>query len=141
MTTPTPPEVTQEHMPRKTGASTIRTAVSDDCDYFKHKYTGQSYPFQAKQNELHPMIYDFFVMIDTDKTGELSTDNLEEAADIIRIAKTAKTNNAAELNYKHMSPAVAEVLSQWDADNSGSVGISELIMAAEAQKKMAKENR
>merc|ERR1711904_495017 len=42
---------------------------------------------------------------------------------------------------KHMPEAVSKVLATWDADKSGSVGVSELVMAAEAQKKMSEENR
>merc|ERR1719160_2017997 len=82
------------------------------------------------------MLYDFLLLMDMDRSGEISAQDLDEAADIIRIAKKAKSNNSAELNYKHMPPAVAEVLSTWDADKSGSVGVSELIMAAEAMKKL-----
>merc|ERR1719265_1074141 len=87
------------------------------------------------------MLWDFMELIDFDNTGELSAENLDEAADIIKIAASAKHNNTAELNYKHMPEAVSTVLSQWDKDKSGSVGILELMMAAEAQKKMKDENR
>merc|ERR1719420_1757147 len=73
--------------------------------------------------------------------GELGATEIDEAADIIRIAKKAKEGNSAELNYKHLPEAVADVLGGWDADKSGSVGVSELVMAAEAQKKMNEENR
>jgi hypothetical protein len=87
------------------------------------------------------MIFDFFSVIDADGEGELSAEELDEAADIIRIAKKAKSNNSAELSYKHMPKVVSEVLAAWDADRSGSVSVSELVSAAEAQLRMADENR
>ena len=120
--------------------TTIGTA-HDDADYFLKKYKGQNYGYAEKKLSLEPMIYDFFEIIDFDKTGVLSVENIDEAADMVLIAAKAKHDNTAELNYKHMPAAVADVLSGWDADHSGSVGISELIMAAEAQKKMKDENR
>merc|ERR1719331_723051 len=87
------------------------------------------------------MLFDFLAVIDTARNGELSAEKVDEAADIIRIAKRGKEGNLADLNYKHLPEAVAKVLAGWDADKSGSVGVSELVMAAEAQRKMSEENR
>merc|ERR1719160_567054 len=81
------------------------------------------------------MLYDFLLLIDMDRSGEISAKDLDEAADIIRIAKKAKSNNSAELNYKHMPKVVSEVLAAWDVDHSGSVSVSELVTAAEAQQR------
>jgi hypothetical protein len=61
--------------------------------------------------------------------------------DIIKTTKKDKDTNCAELHYKHLPEAVKDVLQTWDADKSGSVGVSELVMAGEAQKKMKEENR
>lgn len=110
-------------------------------DYFLKQYKGRNLHYKANKDKYDPMLYDFMEIIDFDRTGLLSAENLDEAADVIRISATAKANNTAELNYKHMPAAVSRVLEQWDADKSGTVGISELIMAAEAQKKMKDENR
>lgn len=112
-----------------------------DEDYFLTAYAGESIKLKEKSKDLGSMITDFLLMIDTNHSGELSAAELDEAADIIRLAKKGKDNNSAELNYKHMPKSVADVLSQWDADKSGSVGISELVAAADAQKKMKDENR
>merc|ERR1719326_2443576 len=99
------------------------------------------YAAQEHEQKLTPMLFDFLAVIDTASNGELSAEEIDEAADIIRIAKKAKEGNSAELNYKHLPEAVSKVLSHWDVDKSGSVGVSELVMAAEAQKKMSDENR
>ena len=122
-----------------------RAKVEADADYFVNTYKGQVLKYAEQQSDpskaLAPMLFDFLAVIDTAKNGELSVEEIEEGADIIRIAKTAKQGNSAELNYKHLPEVIAGVLAGWDADKSGSVGVSELVMAAEAQKKMNEENR
>jgi hypothetical protein len=121
--------------------------VESDDDYFINTYKGGTFKYiswpasKGNQGCLPPMIFDFFSVIDTDGEGELSAEELDEAADIIRIAKKAKSDNSAELNYKHMPKVVSEVLSAWDVDRSGSVSVSELVSAAEAQLRMSDENR
>jgi Ca2+-binding EF-hand superfamily protein len=44
------------------------------------------------------------------------------------------------LRYTHFPPKVQEVLATWDDDNSGSVSVSELMVAAKAQERMNQEN-
>jgi hypothetical protein len=120
-----------------------RARVEADDDYFINTYgdTSINYAEQGQKGELEPILFDFLAVVDTAKNGKLSAAEIDEAADIIRISKKAKAGNSAELNYKHLPDAVAKVLAPWDADKSGSVGVSELVMAAEAQKKMSEENR
>jgi hypothetical protein len=120
-----------------------RARVEADDDYFINTYgdTSINYAEQGQKGELEPILFDFLAVVDTANNGKLSAAEIDEAADIIRISKKAKAGNSAELNYKHLPDAVAKVLAPWDADKSGSVGVSELVMAAEAQKKMSEENR
>lgn len=128
-------------------AKATRLKVESDDDYFVNQYKGSIFNYiswpasRGHQGCLPPMIFDFFSIIDQGGDGELSAEELDEAADIIRIAKKAKSNNSAELNYKHMPKVVAEVLAGWDADRSGSVSVSELVSAAEAQRRLSDENR
>jgi len=110
-------------------------------DYFISTYKGQDFNYAESGSGTSQMLLDFTAMIDSDKDGKITAADVEEAWDIVRIAKKGKESNSAELNYKHQPKAVADVLKQWDADQSGSVGVSELVMAGEAQKKMASENR
>lgn len=124
-----------------------RAKVESDDDYFINAYKGCIFNYiswpasRGNQGCLPPMIFDFFSVIDSDGGGQLSAEELDEAADIIRIAKKAKLNNSGELNYKHMPKVVSEVLAAWDVDHSGSVSVSELVVAAEAQQRMSDENR
>ena len=111
-----------------------RARVEADDDYFINTYgdTSINYAEQGQKGELEPMLFDFLAVVDTANNGMLGAAEIDEAADIIRISKKAKAGNSAELNYKHRPEAVAKVLAPWDADDSGSVGVSELVMAAEA---------
>eukprot|EP00746_Dinoflagellata_sp_MGD_P129082 gnl/MRDRNA2_/MRDRNA2_63335_c0_seq1.p1 gnl/MRDRNA2_/MRDRNA2_63335_c0~~gnl/MRDRNA2_/MRDRNA2_63335_c0_seq1.p1 ORF type:complete len:300 (+),score=74.23 gnl/MRDRNA2_/MRDRNA2_63335_c0_seq1:106-1005(+) len=120
-----------------------RAKVDADEDYFLNMYKGTVFKYgeEGQAGQLAPMLFDFLAVIDTANNGELSAEEIDEAADIIRIAKKGKEGNSADLNYKHLPEAVAKVLAGWDADKSGTVGVSELVMAAEAQKKMSEENR
>eukprot|EP00746_Dinoflagellata_sp_MGD_P014138 gnl/MRDRNA2_/MRDRNA2_130838_c0_seq1.p1 gnl/MRDRNA2_/MRDRNA2_130838_c0~~gnl/MRDRNA2_/MRDRNA2_130838_c0_seq1.p1 ORF type:complete len:342 (-),score=55.78 gnl/MRDRNA2_/MRDRNA2_130838_c0_seq1:274-1299(-) len=124
-----------------------RAKVESDDDHFINTYKGGIFNYtswpasRGNQGCLPPMIFDFFSVIDADGEGALSAEELDEAADIIRIAKKAKSNNSAELNYKHLPKVVSEVLTAWDLDRSGSVSVSELVSAAEAQRRMSDENR
>jgi len=123
----------------KLNRHSVRQLIAQDPDYFLTKYKGQKI---AYENETaHQMFLDLAVIIDTDNDGLVDERDFDEATDMIRIAKTAKQSNSAELNYKHLPKAVSGVLEQWDADKSGSVGISELVKAGEAQKRMENENR
>lgn len=121
--------------------ATTRQLVQQSPEYFINKYKGQVFNYDQTGASPPQMLLDFVAMVDGDKDGKLTAEDLEEAYDIIRIAKQGKDNNVAELNYKHLPKAVSDVLKQWDADESGSVGVSELVAAGEAQKKMAQENR
>lgn len=124
-----------------------RAKVESDDDHFINTYKGCTFNYiswpssRGNQGCLPPMIFDFFSVIDANGEGEVSAEELDEAADIIRIAKKAKKDNSAELNYKHMPKVVSEVLAGWDADRSGSVSVSELVSAAEAQQRLSDENR
>eukprot|EP00931_Biecheleriopsis_adriatica_P009151 TRINITY_DN110247_c0_g1_i1.p1 TRINITY_DN110247_c0_g1~~TRINITY_DN110247_c0_g1_i1.p1 ORF type:complete len:337 (-),score=66.81 TRINITY_DN110247_c0_g1_i1:244-1155(-) len=126
----------------KLDRNSIRQLIAQDPDYFLSKYKGQKieYETQTKQ-ETHQMFLDLAAIIDHDNDGVVDEKNFDEAADILRISKAAKQSNSAELNYKHLPKAVVDVLSQWDADKSGSVGVAELVKAGEAQKKIEQENR
>jgi Ca2+-binding EF-hand superfamily protein len=117
--------------------------VVEDDDYFLNKYKGKNivYKDEYEKGKYETMLYDFLKIIDFDKTGFLSAENLDEASDIIRIHGTAKHQNKAELNYKHLPKDMVKVLTQWDADNTGSISITNLILAGEAQKRMHDENR
>jgi len=123
--------------------SVIHKKIAEFPAYFRSAYANAVFEYEEKGRvgELEPMLVDFLAAIDTAKNGELSVEEIDEAAQIIHITKKAKENNSAEINYKHMPDAVAKVLAEWDADKSGSVSISELVMAADAQKKMKQENR
>merc|ERR1712159_730751 len=90
-----------------------------DDDYFLKQYKGKHVSYNVNKENYGPMLYDFLKIIDFDKTGALSAENLDEASDIIRIHGTAKHQNAAELNYKHLPQEVSKVLAQWDTDNTG----------------------
>merc|ERR1719335_377521 len=97
------------------------------------------------QEEACKMMFDFLASIDTAKNGELSAEEVDEAADMIRIVKQGKLNDL-KLNYKHLPKAVRDILEGWDSPNDpkqrdGTVDAKELEAAAEAQKKMSKENR
>lgn len=116
----------------------IRAKIDADSDYFLKLYKGLSIKYE--EETAHQIFLDLAAIIDTDNDGLITEKDFDEAADMIRIAKVAKQNNSAELNYKHLPKAVSDVLAQWDADKSGSVGISELVKAGEAQKKMENEN-
>lgn len=116
----------------------IRAKIDADSDYFLKQYKGLSIKYE--EETAHQIFLDLAAIIDTDNDGLITEKDFDEAADMIRIAKVAKQNNSAELNYKHLPKAVSDVLAQWDADKSGSVGISELVKAGEAQKKMENEN-
>lgn len=120
-----------------------REKVDADDLYFLHTYKGTVFQYneEAQAGKVTPMLFDFFAIIDTAQNGELSAEELEEAYDIIRIAKKAKMDNSPELNYKHLPEAVTNVLTHWDHDKSGSVSIAELMMAADAQKKLREEHR
>ena len=120
-----------------------RAKVNADEDYFLKTYKGTVFEYakEGQSGALPPMLFDFLAVIDTANNGKLSVEEIEEASDIVRIAKKAKEGNSAELDYKHQPENIAKVLAGWDADKSGSVGVSELVMAAEAQKKMSEENR
>jgi hypothetical protein len=117
-----------------------REKVNADENYFINTYPGQEFEY-AKEQNMEPMLFDIMAVIDTEENGKVSVEEIEEAADIVRTSKKAKEGNSAELNYKHFPGQISNVLKVWDADASGSVGVSELVMAAEAQKKMAEENR
>ena len=111
-----------------------RARVEADDDYFINTYgdTSINYAEQGQKGELEPILFDFLAVVDTANNGKLSVEEIEEASDIVRIAKKAKEGNSAELDYKHQPENIAKVLAGWDADKSGSVGVSELVMAAEA---------
>jgi hypothetical protein len=117
--------------------------VDADEDYFLKTYKGAVFEYakEGQSGALPPLLFDFLAVIDTANNGQLNVHEIEEASDIIRIAKKAKEGNSAELDYTHQPENIAKVLEGWDADKSGSVGVSELVMAAEAQKKMSEENR
>lgn len=83
------------------------------------------------------VVKDFFSLIDTDGSGELDFGELDQAAKAIRHAKTANH----ELYYLNLPEEVQAVLKGWDGDMSGSVSVTELKLAAEAQKALQKENR
>lgn len=55
--------------------------------------------------------------------------------------KDAREKDHDELEYDHLPPKVQEVLRGWDLDQSGTVGVQELLAAADAQKKMSQQNR
>ena len=111
-----------------------------DEDYFLNEYKGCTLKYDDKKDKYEPMLYDYLKIVDIDKSGEITAGEMDEMADIIVISKKAKANNSSELNYKHLPKAVSDVVSVWDTDKSGSVGVAELMAAAEAQKKMEKEN-
>lgn len=118
-----------------------RSQVLKDDDYFLNKYSGQKIEYKSEKGKYPPMLYDFLEVLDFFNSGVISVESIDDAADMIRSAMQAKHNNSAELKYKHMPEAVRRVLATWDADNNGSVAVSELILAAEAQNKMRNENR
>lgn len=117
--------------------------VNADAVDFLHTYQGKvfKYDAEAKAGRIAPMLYDFLAVIDTNKNGELSLEEIEEAAEMIKIQKKAKKDNSQELYYKHQPEAVAKVLALWDVDKNGSVSVSELMMAADAQKRLKNEHR
>ena len=69
-----------------------RSKVDADEDYFLNTYNGTVFKYveQAQSGALAPMLFDFLAVIDTANNGELSATEIDEAADIIRIAKKAK---------------------------------------------------
>lgn len=78
--------------------------------------------------------------LDTDGDG-IDQEEIEEMLEVLQKMKIAEKNNSSDLDYTHFPPKVKEVMAQWDGDASGSVSVSELVVAAEAQKKMAQENK
>jgi hypothetical protein len=120
-----------------------RENIDKDDDYFLNKHKGFTYNYNQAHTDQHlpEAIFDFFCVIDTAQAGQLNEQQLDNAMDIIKTMEKDKGANCAELHYKHFPEAVKDVLLTWDADRSGSVGVSELVMAAEAQKKMKDENR
>ena len=74
-------------------------SAKDDDDFFLNVHKGKAIKYKDKKDEYEAMLWDFMELIDFDNTGELSAENLDEAADIIKIAASAKHNNAAEMNY------------------------------------------
>ena len=120
-----------------------RAKAEADEDYFLSTYQGIVFKYneECQAGRMPQMLFDFLAIVDTASNRELSAEEIHEAADIIRIAKKGKEGNSADLNYKHAPESVAKVLAGWDTDKSGSVSVSELMKAAEAQKKMSAENR
>ena len=50
--------------------------------------------------------------------------------------KVAAQNNSSDLDYSNFPDKVKDIMKVWDGDESGSVSVSELVLAAEAQKKI-----
>jgi hypothetical protein len=139
----------------------IRAKVLNDVDYFIKTYSGKVLKYaelmekaieKAKddgdpvQQKALNMMFDFLASIDTAKNGELSAEEVDEAADMIRIIKKMKKEDC-KLHYKHLPESVRNVLEGWDTidpktgKKDGTVDAKELEAAAEAQQKMSKENR
>jgi hypothetical protein len=117
--------------------------IEKDVDYFLNEHKGFKYDYHQAHEDRHlpQAVFDFLCVVNTAKNGQLNEKELDEAMDIITMTKGDQEANCAELHYKHLPQAVKHVLETWDADKSGSVSASELVNAAEAQKKMKKENR
>jgi hypothetical protein len=76
--------------------------------------------------------------LDVDKNG-LSKSEIEEAFEWVAKKAQERANNTAEIDIKAQPEKVQKVLKIWDDDDSGTVGVSELVSAANAQKKMNEE--
>jgi len=76
--------------------------------------------------------------LDIDGDG-IDQDEVNEMMDTLRAMKAAANANSADLDYTKFPQKVQDVLKVWDGDESGSVSVSELALAAESQKKMMKE--
>jgi Ca2+-binding EF-hand superfamily protein len=79
--------------------------------------------------------------MDIHKHGELHPTDFARMVSAIRKIEHARIADAGEIHYEHMPEKCKEVLKLWDTDGDGSVSVSELVAAANAQKKMAEENR
>eukprot|EP00746_Dinoflagellata_sp_MGD_P000734 gnl/MRDRNA2_/MRDRNA2_101334_c0_seq1.p1 gnl/MRDRNA2_/MRDRNA2_101334_c0~~gnl/MRDRNA2_/MRDRNA2_101334_c0_seq1.p1 ORF type:complete len:199 (+),score=49.45 gnl/MRDRNA2_/MRDRNA2_101334_c0_seq1:66-662(+) len=117
--------------------------ISQDEDYFLNEHKGFVYDYDGeyRAKRIPQAMFEFFTMIDTYQNGVLDAKELDEAGDMIRLAKKAKDSNSSEIKYKHLPKAIQEVLVQWDKDNSGSVSVMELGKAAEDQRKLKAVNK
>lgn len=97
-------------------------------------HKGALLPYEQMRDDLGPVLFDFLKNIDVSGRGVLQSEDLEEAADIVRLTRGAKEHNAGQLSYKHLPGCVQQVLTKWDTDQNGFVSIEELQAAAHAHK-------
>ncbi|CAD7967912.1 unnamed protein product, partial [Amoebophrya sp. A120] len=73
--------------------------------------------------------------LDEDGDG-LDREELEEMLQRLAEMKLAVKNNSADLDYNSFPEKVKTVLKLWDPENTGAVSVSELALAAEAEKRL-----
>lgn len=105
--------------------------------YFQGRFGAESFNY-ATADVLPSAIKEFFILIDHNEDGVITADEMDYAASLVRAHLKAGDE---QLVYTYQPPAVRDALEAFDSENKGSVSIQDLVKAAEASRRMAKEDR